>query len=158
MLMTQMAQASFLDSCEFDMKVNEVGAIQTQKAAQPNYSRQVKATVLSVTNKGGHTDCSFHVDKEYDMNLVSAALVNLALLQPGYRISVDYFHVNGLTPSTAKLKKLTAWHWLIRMFLIRSKNSWRLWLREMNPLFFFPAKLKGFRKVFVDLSAAAQST
>ena len=97
-LVSQMAQASFLESCQFDMKVVEVGAIVQPTATQPNYSRKVLAEVVKAEDKGGHISCDVHIGQEYDMNLISASLLDVALLNSNHRVLVDYFYVNSLGP------------------------------------------------------------
>lgn len=98
MFVFNQAQASFLESCQFDMKITKVEAQSLRMASQQPYTRKVTAVVTKTKDDGGHITCDHHMGKEYTMDLGSVSLENLAILAANYPIQVDYFHVNSLTP------------------------------------------------------------
>jgi hypothetical protein len=94
----QLAQASYLESCDFTGTVTELGRFNAPFQSEGKYSKQITLSIEEVKDKGSHGGCDHHIGTEMEMKLLSSDASALASLQLGQTILVDYFFVSGMTP------------------------------------------------------------
>lgn len=93
------SQASFFDNCEVKVKVVELGELHEPLENQTKYAKELKFQIIEAKSLGGHTDCQHLVTNlEVESLVHSAAVADLAAINVGDQIVLNYYSFNSLTP------------------------------------------------------------